>query len=208
MSKFLREVDFIHLSFLFDIVNYMKIMSFDVSSSVVGYAVLDISKKNEIRLVDSGTFKPYKKGHLFENLKNLREEIFDLLNQYVPDKVAIEDIAQFMPKVSSANTIITLALYNRMVGLAVYDFLDEAPELFSVMAIRHGLKQTSELPKKEDIPQLVENLLGVTLPVKYKKTGTIRPELYDEADAIAVGLYCSYKLTGKLDSIKRARKKK
>lgn len=181
-------------------------MSFDVSSSVVGYAVFEI-KKSDIKLLHSGTFKPSKRSHLFENLKSLRDDINQLFREHKPDKVAIEDIAQFMPKVSSANTIITLALYNRTVGLAAYEFLDEAPELFSVMTIRHGLKQTKELPKKEEIPQLVESLLGVTLPIRYKKSGAIRPELYDEADAIAVGLYCAYKLTNKLDSVKRSRKK-
>jgi Holliday junction resolvasome RuvABC endonuclease subunit len=181
-------------------------MSFDVSSSVVGYAVFDLKGK-DIKLIYSGTFKPFKKGHVFENLRHLREDINSLLEEYQPTKIAIEDIAQFMPKVSSANTIITLALYNRTVGLAAYEFLAEAPELCSVMAIRHGLKQSSVLPKKEEIPELVEKLLGVTLPVKYKKTGAIRTELYDEADAIAVGLYCAYKITNQLDSIKRNRKK-
>lgn len=184
----------------------MRIVSFDVSSSVVGYAVIDI-KKQDIKLFESGTFKPSKKSHVFENLRHLREQILEILEQYKPDKIAIEDIAQFMPKVSSANTIITLALYNRMVGLTAYEFLHEPPEMFSVMTIRHGLKRGSELPKKEEIPDLVENMLGVTLPVKYKKSGAIRTELYDEADAIAVGLYCAYKVTDKLDIIKRNRKK-
>lgn len=181
-------------------------MSFDVSSSVIGWASLNIDKKENTKLLDSGFFKPSKNGHLFENLKSVKEEILDLLKEHKPDKVAIEDIAQFMPKVSSANTIIKLALYNRIVGLTAYEYLNEVPELYSVMAIRHGLKLTKELPKKEEIPELVEKLLSVTLPRQYKKTGMLRPELYDEADAIACGLFCCYKLTNKLDDMKRKRK--
>lgn len=181
-------------------------MSFDVSSSVIGWATFNIDKKNNTKLVDSGFFKPSKTGHLFENLKSTKEKILDLLEEHNPNKVAIEDIAQFMPKVSSANTIIKLALYNRLVGLTAFEYLNEIPELYSVMAIRHGLKLTKDLPKKEEIPELVEKLLGVTLPRQYKKTGVVRPELYDEADAIACGLFCCYKLTNKLDDMKRKRK--
>jgi len=181
-------------------------MSFDVSSSVIGWAIFDIDKANNIKLLDSGFYKPSKSGHLFENLKTLKEDILELLQEHKPDKVAIEDIAQFMPKVSSANTIIKLALYNRLVGLTTYEYLGEIPELYSVMAIRHGLKLTAQLPKKEEIPELVEKLLGVNLPRQYKKTGAIRTELYDEADAIACGLFCCYKMTNKLDEMKRKRK--
>lgn len=181
-------------------------MAFDISSSVIGWAILNINKNNNIKLISSGVYKPPKNGHLFENLKTLKDDIVELLIEHKPDKVAIEDIAQFMPKISSANTIIKLALYNRIVGLTVYEYLGQIPELYSVMAIRHGLKLTKQLPKKEEIPELVEKLLNITLTRQYKKTGAIRSELYDEADAIACGLFCSYKITNKLDEMKRKRK--
>ncbi len=181
-------------------------MGFDVSSSTIGWCVIDISKSNKLKLYDSGYFKPSKNGSIFERLIEVKEEISSLLNNYKPEQVAIEDIAQFMPKVSSANTIITLALYNRMVGLTIFENLKKSPELFSVMTIRHGLKQTKELPKKEEIPELVEKLLNINIPAQYTKSGKIKPERYDEADAIACGLYFAYKLTKQLDIIRSSRK--
>lgn len=176
----------------------MRLISFDISSSVIGWAIFDIDQKSNFKFFDSGWFKPFKKGDIFENLTKLKEKINELLKKYNPTEAAIEDIAQFMPNVSSANTIIKLALYNRVVGLTVFDYLGKSPHLYSVMAIRHGIKLTKSLPKKEEIPNLVENHLGITLPVNYKKTGTVRSELYDEADAIGCGLFHCLKYTGKL----------
>ncbi len=185
---------------------YRRIMGFDISSSVIGWSVFNIDKKQNISLIDSGIYKPSKSGHLFENLKSLKEDILELLIEHKPDKVAIEDVIQYMPRASSANTIIKLSLYNRIVGLTAYEYLEEPPELYSVMAIRHGIKLTKELPKKEEIPELVEKLLSITLTRQYKKTGAIRSELYDESDAIACGLFCCFKLTNKLEEIRRLRK--
>jgi Holliday junction resolvasome RuvABC endonuclease subunit len=186
----------------------MKFMSFDISSTTTGWAVFNVDKKNNIKLLDSGFFKPSKNGDIFERLASVRADVNSLLKTFKPEEVAIEDITQFMPKMSSANTIITLALFNRTIGLAVYDFLNKSPHLYSVMAIRHGIKQTADLPKKEEIPALVESLLGVSLPRQYKKNGTPKDELHDEADAIAVGLFHAYKITNKLESLKSSRKKK
>jgi len=185
-------------------------MSFDVSSSTIGWAVFNI-KNNKINLFDSGFFKPIKKNNIFENLSYVREQIKNLLDEYNPDEIAIEEIARFMPKLSSANTIIVLALYNRMVGLTVFDHLKKIPYLYNVMTIRHSIKLSKELPKKEEIPELVETILNITLPRKYTKNGIIKSELYDEADAIACGL-CHWVKTNNLPLIKitssKVRKKK
>lgn len=173
-------------------------MSFDISSAVVGWAVFNIDPRMSITLTKSGWFKPYNKGDIFDNLTHLKQNIKTLLEQYKPDKVAIEDVISYMPRLSSARTIITLSLYNRTVGLTCYEYLKKSPELYSVMAIRHGIKTGTQLPTKEEIPSLVEKRLGVTLPRHYKKTGTLRSEIHDEADSIACGLFACLKLTNQL----------
>jgi hypothetical protein len=66
------------------------------------------------------------------------------------------------------------------------------------MTIRHGLKINKLLPKKEEIPELVAKHLGITFPYQLNKKGKIKIENYDMADGIAVALYYSFKLTGKL----------
>jgi Holliday junction resolvasome RuvABC endonuclease subunit len=180
-------------------------MGWDISSTTCGWSVLEIDKNN-IKYIDSGHIKPMKKGDIFERLKDTQNKVKELLNKYKPDEIAIENITEFMANKSSSKTIIMLALFNRMIGIVCYDYLGKSPELISVMSIRHGLKLTKELPKKEEMPALVEKHLNITLPVKLKKNGKIADEYYDQADAVAVGTYFSLKLTNKLDEIKNARK--
>jgi len=183
-----------------------RIMSFDVSSTTVGYSILEYDeKKNNINFVKCSYFKPIKKGTILERLKNTQDNIQSILEEYKPDEIAIEEITKFMPRLSSAQTIITLATFNRVVGLTCLNYLKKSPEMFSVMAMRHGLKLASDLPKKEDMPSLVETYLNIKFPFEYKKNGNIKEESYDMADACIVGMYYIYKLSGRLDSIKRAR---
>jgi hypothetical protein len=99
---------------------------------------------------------------------------------------------------STAKTIITLTTFNRMVCLAAYDYLQKSPELFSVMTIRHGLKLNKTLPKKEEMPELVAQHLGITFPYQLNKKGKVKEENFDMADGMAVALYYAFTLTGKI----------
>jgi len=180
-------------------------MGLDVSSSTIGWAFLDCDEEN-IKFVKCGFFKPSKKGSILERLKQTQDAIQLILEKYKPDEIGIEEITKFMPKLSSANTIIALAVFNRSVGLVCLDYLKRSPEMFSVMAMRHGLKLTSKFPPKEDMPKLVEKHLGITFPYEYKKSGKIKTEVYDMADACIVATYYAYKLYNKLETIKKARK--
>jgi hypothetical protein len=71
------------------------------------------------------------------------------------------------------------------------------------MTIRHGLKLNKELPKKEDMPELVSKHLGIKFPYEKNKNGKIKIENYDMADSVGVALYCSLLLTNK---VKRKKK--
>lgn len=177
-----------------------RVMGFDVSSKTIGYGVLDVSDK-EIKYIASGTFQPSKKGSIFDKLSFVKVKINELLQQYQPTEIAIEDIAQFIKGKSSANTIITLALFNRAVGLCCYEYLNNnSPFLYNVLKIRHGLKFTKKLPLKTDMPKLIETRLSIAFPYKYfkdkkNKTNKIKESCYDEADGIAVGLYHCLSIT-------------
>jgi Crossover junction endodeoxyribonuclease RuvC len=188
-----------------------KVLGFDVSSKTVGWCVLEIDNCN-VTYVTSGYFSPIKKGSIFEKLKYTREKAKEIIDLHKPDHIAIEDIAKFMPKISSAQTIITLALYNRTIGMAAFEYLmakdNTQPELFNVMQIRHGLKLTKELPKKDEIPELVASRLKIKFPYHYDKKARIAEESYDEADGVAVALYLSLILTGNIKRKKEKVKKK
>lgn len=187
-----------------------RILGFDISSTCIGYSLLEIDDvTNTIKYLDMNNHKPIKKGNMVERLAKTRDVVKKIIEKYKPDYIGIEDIIQFMKNQSSAKTVITLALFNRMVGLTCYDYLGHSPELFNVMQIRHGLKTDKELPKKENMPDLVANHLGITFPYVYKKSGARAPESEDMADGVAVALYYAFVLTGKVTlKIKKPKKRK
>lgn len=185
-----------------------NVLGFDVSSSTIGWCSLQIDGYQNIDYIDSGYFKPIKKGSIMDRIVDTRNKIQEIIFKYKPDYIGIEDLIKFMPK-STATTVVMLTTFNRMTCLASYDYLNNNPELLNVMSIRHGLKFSKELPKKEDMPELVSKHLGINFPyektLKGKKKGSIKVENYDRADGIAVALYYAFLLT---DKVKRKGKKK
>lgn len=180
----------------------MRVLSFDSSSSTIGWAVFDISPTNQISLLTTNYIKPSKDGDIIDRLLHTRNLINDILNTYKPTHIAIEEIIKFMKGKSAADTIIMLTTFNRMICLASADYLSHSPKLFNVLSIRHGIKLNKIAPKKEEIPALVEKHLSITFPYvlisKGKNKGKPAPESFDMGDAVAVGLYYSFILTNKI----------
>lgn len=164
----------------------MKILGFDVSSTVTAYCCMTVEDKKIIN-IEHGFFKPNKKGTIFERLSSFQKEIEKIVKKFNPDQIAIEDIIQFMKQKSQANTIITLALFNRQVGLTCFNF-GYQPYLYNVMQIRHCIKLNKDIPKKEDVPSVLEKRLNITFPFILNKKSKIKPESYDVSDAFAVTL--------------------
>jgi Holliday junction resolvasome RuvABC endonuclease subunit len=176
-----------------------RILGFDVSSTTIGYCTLELDEKtNNIIFVNCNFIKPIKKGSIIERIVDTRNKLQKIIESIEPDYIVIEDIIKFMKGNSTAQTIITLTTFNRMLCLLSYDYLGKSPKLFNVMSIRHGIKIDKILPKKEQIPELVSYHLGITFPYKYNKFGKIKNESYDMADAIAVALYYAFILSKKI----------
>jgi len=196
------------LSIFIDILLSMAktILGFDASSTTIGYCILSWDEStNDISFVRAGYIKPIKKGSIIERIVDTRNKVQKVIVDAQPDYIAIEEIIQFMKGKSTAKTIIMLTTFNRMICLTAYDYLGKEPTLYSVMTIRHGLKTGKDLPKKEDMPALVAQHLGITFPYEYDKKGKIKVESYDKADGVAVALYHAFVLAGK---VKRKGKKK
>ena len=189
-----------------------RILGFDISSTTIGHCILDIDDNNNIVFVKAGYLKPLKTGTIIERIVDTRNKIQKIIETAKPDHIGIEDIIQFMAGKSTAKTIIMLTTFNRMACLCAHDYLNKAPELFNVMTIRHGLKINKDLPKKEDMPELVAKHLGINFPyersTKGKKSGAIKEESFDMADGVAVALYYTFLLTDKIKRKKRAAKTK
>lgn len=182
-----------------------RILGIDCSSTTIGWCILEWNEAtNDIQLIEASYLKPSKKGSIIERIVDTRNQIRKIIVLAHPDYIAIEDIIKFMKGKSTAQTIIMLTTFNRMIGLTAFDYLGKAPELYNVMTIRHGLKTGKVLPKKEEMPALVAQHLGIVFPYEYGKKGKIKVENYDKADGIAVALYRARLLAG---HIKRRGKK-
>lgn len=166
-----------------------KILGFDCSSTTVGWGLIEFDDQFNIVDVKCGHFKPSKKGTIFEKLELVKLEINKLLFLHQPDHVAIEDIIKFMGKKSSAQAIITLAIFNRTIGMTCYDFMKKvSPEMLAVMTIRSKIKEPGkDIPTKQEVPGRLEKILNYKFPYLLNpKTQKIREESYDRADGLAV----------------------
>jgi len=183
------------------------ILGFDISSTTVGWSIINIMDDNSLQYVVSGYLKPSKKGTIFDRLNDLKVKAEKIINTYKPTDIALEEIISYMPGKSSAKTIITLAVFNRTLGMAAFDYLNASPALLNVMSIRHGLKKTKDLPSKDQMPELVASHLNIDFPYQYNRKNEIKTESYDEADGIAVALYYALKLSNNLPKKIKTKKK-
>jgi len=166
-----------------------RIIGFDVSSQNIGWGVFDYEKNNKssIKLIDSGVIKPSKKGSTLGKLKDAQNKVLAVLDKFKPDEAAIEDIIKFMKNKSTANTVIALASFNRMVCLSCWDKIGKEPSLLAVMTIRSAIKLNKSLPKKDEIPKVIEAHLGIKFPW-IMHNNKISSSSYDMSDGIAVAL--------------------
>lgn len=188
-----------------------KVLGIDCSSSTIGYSVLEIDEDTKaIKYISCNYLKPSKKGSIVQRIVDTRNKMKKIIDDIKPDYIAIEEIIKFMKGKSSANTIIMLTTFNRMLCLLAYDYLQQEPQLFHVMSIRHGIKLNKKAPIKEEIPDVVSQHLGIKFPYesKLKKNGSYIDENYDKADGVAVALYYSFILTEKIKlKIKKPKRK-
>lgn len=175
-----------------------KILGIDISSSTIGYCTLTWDDtNNDIKFIECNYLKPSKKGTILERIVDTRNKFKIIIDKIQPDYIGIEDLIKFMPK-STATTVVVLTTFNRMISLLAHDYLNNFPQLFNVMSIRHGLKLNKKLPAKEDMPELVAKHLGITFPYVYNKNKKIKEESMDMADGVAVALYYAFLLSGKI----------
>jgi Holliday junction resolvasome RuvABC endonuclease subunit len=183
-------------------------MGFDISSSTIGWCLLELDDANCIVFVASSFYKPPKKGDIIERLSKTKKEIIKLLKTHTPDVVAVEELIKFMPGQSTSTGVIAMTGFNRIVCLTIYEQQKQLPFCYNVLAIRHGLKLDGILPKKEEIPDMVAQHLGMAPILHYDTKDRIDKTTYDQADATAVALYAAKVLSGEITPKNKTKKKK
>jgi RNase H-fold protein (predicted Holliday junction resolvase) len=171
----------------------MKILGLDISSSTIGWALVEI-KNNELSLLKYGHLKPPDKKKSNDNFSLRLDYAFNEMTKLVkstkPDIVAIEDYAKkFSSGRSSANTILVLASFNEVCGLAVYRQLGKKPIRIPVSRLRSLVKnEYNEIVKdKEDVMRFCKKYFS-NFTESLNRAKNIKQECYDEADSVVVAI--------------------
>ena len=168
-----------------------KILGFDISSTTIGYSLIEFDKEN-IKIIEYGHLKPpsSEAGTLAFRALKASKMLKDLFLRLNPDYVAFEDYANSFSKGrSSARTIIVLSVFNEMSAMTCLDTLGIEPIKYPAITIRSALSKIKgeKITSKEEAFKFVcDNYPDFKL--RYKKTKKIKDECFDEADAIAVCL--------------------
>jgi Holliday junction resolvasome RuvABC endonuclease subunit len=167
-------------------------MGLDISSTTVGISLIDFNEDlKKPTLLKCEYYKPPKDGDIFSSLRETREFFTNKIKEYNPDKIVIEEaLKHFGGKLSSADTLIKLNIYNYTIGLVCYEYLGKSPTLLNVNTCRAVLRPKNYPGKlaKEDVPKVIEKLLNIPFPYVYKKNGNISEVSMDMADAVAIAL--------------------
>ncbi len=169
-----------------------KVLSLDVSSSIVGFALFEYDQAI-VNFLEYGYFKPPNKKQSQDNLPLRLQKTIDNLNvifdKFDPNEIVIEDYAKrFSAGKSKAQTILLLAVFNEVSDLTAYQKLNKKSFRYPVATIRStlgkhfGIKIVS---KDEVFPVIVEKFTKFKL--QYNKNQNVHDFCYDEADAIALG---------------------
>ena len=174
--------------------NNFNVLSLDISSTTIGWSVISYNDSDFLpSLKDYGYIKPSKKfKNMTDRVVDLEEKIKDLCSNLEKiDFAIVEDYASFFKGgLSSAKTIITLALFNEFTKFFIFKNLGINPEKVSVHSIRSlvSKKYNAKVKGKEEVLDFViKNFKNYK--TKINKLKNIRKECNDEADAILVGLY-------------------
>ena len=191
MTQIKSKMRFITVPNTENIIPTIKVLGLDCSSSVIGWGLLTLFEGSPT-LLAHGHIKPLdSKFNIAVRLQDVFEKIGDLCCNIEPTHISIEDIILHMKGLSSARTITTLAIFNRMVGTSAYVHTGIIPELLSVGTIRKLIRESHPAIdpkfKKEQIPDIIREYLEPNFLNIINRNDNVSNETYDEADGIAAG---------------------
>lgn len=175
----------------------VKVLGFDCSSKTVGWGLV---RRDEGRLtLDAhGHIRPLPSRHpLMLRLSDLYDRVAQLCDRLKPHVIAVEDIALFMKGGgggSTAKTITTLAVFNRVVSLAAYRYTGVL-YFYPVQSARKLVKQAAgrrHTISKDEMPAVIRAHLEPRFVDVEKRGGGAAEQTLDEADGIAVAWACAY----------------
>ena len=167
-----------------------RVLGFDCSSKTVGWGLVCLDNDSIFHLGAHGHIRPLPSKHdLMMRLSDLYDRVADLCARLDPQVITVEDIALFMKGGgSTAKTITTLAVFNRIVALAGFRHAG-AVEFYPVQSVRKLVRQAASRKKvigKEEMPFMIRSHLEPRFSYVEKRGGGTAEQTFDEADGIAV----------------------
>lgn len=163
------------------------IMGLDVSTSRIGWAIID----EDQNLIDSDFFKTDNKESLEERASDFEFKVLKPLKaKYQISEVRIEEpFSMFSGGKTTAKTMSSLQRFNGMVSLLTHQQFGNPPILIAPISARAacGIKVPRGTKAKEVVLKWVEEKFDNFI-MEYTKSGNPKPGLDDEADAIVVAL--------------------
>ncbi len=149
----------------------MRVIGFDPGINNTGFGILDYHRRNATAF-GYGVIKPPSQKPLAMRLKYLHNETIELLNEYKPDVVAVEDTFysnNFKSALMLGQARGVVILASAMNGIPCSEY---APRKVKQSVVGNGNAS------KEQVQYMVQNIL------KLKEV----PKPFDSSDALAVGL--------------------
>jgi Holliday junction resolvasome RuvABC endonuclease subunit len=173
----------------------LRVLGFDCSSKTVGWGL--VRRKGQRLALDAhGHIRPLPSAHgLMTRLSRLYDSVAQLCERLSPQLIAVEDIALFMKGGgSTARTITTLAVFNRVVALAAFRHAGRI-RFYPVQSVRKLVRQASGLKGtigKDDMPAVIRAYLEPRFSDVEKRGGGMAEQTLDEADGIAAAWACAH----------------
>lgn len=176
--------------------NHMKtVLSFDISSSVIGWSQISFDDDKNISLINYGFFKPIKSKNIEERLVGVEKEIEKICKENKSDFYAVESYAnKFSKGRSTANTIKILSVFNEIVNLSIYKITGSFSFRFPVVTIRSSVGKYlgKKIVSKDETFDLLKNFFK-NYKIEYNRNNNVKKECYDVVDSFAVGICFIYK---------------
>jgi crossover junction endodeoxyribonuclease RuvC len=154
----------------------IRIMGIDPGTRYVGYAFLESRHHQSRKVLASGTINVVKEKSYIARLKLIRQQCFDLIEQYQPQQVAMESLFYHknpgtLIKLAQARGVILAIILEKITTECFYEY---SPNTIKSVIMGHGHTQKQWLQK---------GLRGMI-----RKSEEEAFSSFDESDALAVAL--------------------
>ena len=149
-----------------------RILGIDPGFGRIGYGIVEQKKGNEWQAVTYGCITTNPKETFIERLKDLHEELVDLIKEYKPTRMAVEEIFYF----KNAKTVIEVAQARGVIVLTAVEHNLPVDE-FTPLEVKQAMTGYGRADKGQ-----MQKIMGLVLGLKEK----IKSD--DAADALAVAL--------------------